>query len=521
MNSLCHAQSVPELVQLTASKHGARPAIIDGESTLSFQELHEYSRRVARALIAQGVDTGDRVAIWSPNIWEWVVAALGVQTIGAILVPLNTRFKGAEASWILNRCQAKVLFTLTDFLDIDYIGLLSNQQPPKGMRYVLMRGQNQSALVWDDFMAQADTVEDAALDKKIASLDGDTQLDLLFTSGTTGEPKGVCTAHRQNIQVYDTWSNSVGLTSTDRYLIVNPFFHSFGYKAGWLSAIIRACTIYPLAQFDTIQMLEMIQQHKISMLPGPPTIFQSILMYEHWQKYDISSLRLAVTGAASVPVNLIERMRTDLRFDSVLTAYGLTESTGVVTICKTDDSAERVAKTAGCAMPGVELRCVDTDNKDTPLGTPGELLVRGYNVMSGYYGDSEGTAKAIDSEGWLHTGDVAVMDEEGYIRITDRLKDIYICGGFNCYPAEIENFLCNMDGIFQVAVIGVDDERMGEVGCAFVVCDKKASLTEEAIIAWCRKQMANYKVPRSVVFKDALPVNASGKVLKTELRARG
>lgn len=512
------ARTIPELIRSSAELYTTRPAIVDGDEILSYEDLYHNARCAARALIAMGVHTGDRVAVWAPNVWEWVVAALGIQIAGGILVPLNTRFKGAEAMSILNRCQANLLFTVSGFLDINYLNMLIAQDLSEDMRYITLRGNAEGAQGWSDFMALGDSVSDDALDARVATINSETQLDLLFTSGTTGQPKGVNTVHGQNIQVYDMWSNTVGLDMEDKYLIVNPFFHSFGYKAGWLSAIIRGCTIYPLVQFDLERVLECIQVNKISMFPGPPAIYQSILKHPNWREYDISSLRLAVTGAASVPVDLIKRIQSDLGFERVVTAYGLTESCGTVTICRPGDSAERIAHTAGCAMPGVELRCVDTDANDVPVGEPGELLVRGYNVMRGYYKDPEATAQAIDDEGWLRTGDVAVMDAEGYIRITDRIKDIYISGGFNCYPAEIENMLCDMPGVIQVAVIGVPDERMGEVGRAFVVGDGSVLLTEDGVMAWCRENMANYKAPRSVVLVDNLPVNAAGKVLKTELR---
>jgi acyl-CoA synthetase (AMP-forming)/AMP-acid ligase II len=344
-------------------------------------------------------------------------------------------------------------------------------------------------------------------------------LDLMFTSGTTGNPKGVMTGHGQNIRAFDTWSRTVGLCADDNYLIINPFFHSFGYKAGWMAAIIRGARILPVASFDVDEVLRRIQFERVSMLPGPPTIYQSLLAHSERRNYDLSSLRLAVTGAALVPLDLIRRMRSELGFRTVLTAYGLTETCGVVTVSSVDDAPELIATSAGRAMPGVELRCVNNGGVAVPAGEPGEVQVRGYNVMQGYFDDPEATAEAISADGWLHTGDIGVMNEDGYLRITDRIKDMFIVGGFNCYPAEIENLLCSMEGVAQSAVIGVADERMGEVAKAFIVRRPGASLEADEVIAWCRRNMANYKVPRSVEFLDALPLNAAGKVLKTTLRA--
>jgi acyl-CoA synthetase (AMP-forming)/AMP-acid ligase II len=326
--------------------------------------------------------------------------------------------------------------------------------------------------------------------------------------------------HAQSLKVFDVWSDVVGLREGDRYLIVNPFFHTFGYKAGWLSCILRGATAIPHAVFDVGEVLKRVESERISVLPGPPTLYQSILAHPDRPKYDLSSLRLAVTGAAAVPVEMIHRMRDELGFETIVTAYGLTECTGMVSICRPDDDPEIVATTSGRAIPDVEVRCIDPDGAPVPAGEPGEVVVRGYNVMKGYYEDASETRATIDEDGWLHTGDIAVMDAQGNLRITDRIKDMYIAGGFNCYPAEIENLMFAHPDIAQVAVIGIPDERMGEVGMAFVVPVAGKALDSDAIIAWCRDQMSNYKVPRRVSVVDELPVNASGKVMKFVLRER-
>jgi acyl-CoA synthetase (AMP-forming)/AMP-acid ligase II len=318
--------------------------------------------------------------------------------------------------------------------------------------------------------------------------------------------------------VFRTWSEVVGLKRGDRYLGVNPFFHSFGYKAGWLACLLQGATLYPLAVFDAGRALETIEHERISVLPGPPTLYQGLLAHESLGRRDLSSLRLAVTGAASVPPVLITRMRQELRFKSVLTAYGLTESTGVVTVCPHDADDETVATRCGVAIPGVEVRCADASGRSVPTGEPGEVLVRGYNVMRGYFEDARATAAAIDPEGWLHTGDVGVLDERGYLRITDRMKDVFIVGGFNCYPAEIEKLLCEHPAVSQAAVIGVPDERLGEVGKAYVVLRPQAQASAESLLLWARENMANYKVPRSLHIIAQLPVNAAGKVQKFALR---
>ena len=274
----------------------------------------------------------------------------------------------------------------------------------------------------------------------------------------------------------------------------------------------------PQPVFDVDEVLSRVASDRVSMLPGPPAIYQSILAHPSLADYDISNLRLAVTGAAAVPVELVHRMRDELGFETIVTGYGLTETCGTATMCRHDDDPETIATTSGRAMEGIEVRCVDADGVEVPRGEPGEVVVRGYNLMRGYFDDDTATRETIDLEGWLHTGDVAVMDERGYLRITDRIKDMFIMGGFNCYPAEIESALFEMSGIAAAAVIGVPDERMGEVGMAFVVLEAGAALDEAAIIAWSRENMANYKVPRRVQVLEELPMNASGKVTKFSLR---
>jgi acyl-CoA synthetase (AMP-forming)/AMP-acid ligase II len=266
--------------------------------------------------------------------------------------------------------------------------------------------------------------------------------------------------------------------------------------------------------------VDLVARERATVLPGPPTLYQAMLHHPRRADADLSSLRLAVTGAAAVPTSLVERMRADLGFTTVVTAYGLTESTGMVTICRPDDDAETIATTSGRAIPGVEVRVVDDAGREVTRGEPGEIVCRGHNVMQGYFEDPEATAEAIDADGWLHTGDIGTMDERGYVRITDRKKDMFIVGGFNAYPAEIEDLLLSHPDIAQVAVVGVPDERLGEVGVAYVVPAPGTDPSPDDIMAWARATMANYKVPRRVVVVDALPLNASGKVLKYQLRQR-
>jgi acyl-CoA synthetase (AMP-forming)/AMP-acid ligase II len=514
------ARSIPDLVNRAGQQFPDRSAIEDGETRIGYAELAEAMHGACRAFLAVGVEPGDRVAIWAPNQWEWIVAAVGLQAAGAVLVPLNTRFKAAEAGYVLRKSRARVLCSVGEFLGTNYLESLSDEALPDLEAKVTLRGQAKGALPWPAFLQGGRNVSEETARARVDAVGPDDLSDILFTSGTTGKPKGVMTTHGQTLRVFEVWSEVAGLREGDRYLIVNPFFHSFGYKAGWLASIQRGATVLPHAVFDVPAVLERVQRERVSVLPGPPTLYQSILAHPERGRFDLGSLRVAVTGAAAVPVEMIRRMKDELGFEIVLTAYGLTETCGMVSMCRRDDPPETIATTSGRAIPGVEVRCIDADGKELPRGEAGEVVVRGYNTMLGYFEDPEATAQTIDPEGWLHTGDVAVMDEQGYLRITDRIKDMFITGGFNCYPAEIENLMFRHDQIAQAAVIGVPDERQGEVGMAFVVPVPGAELTPESVIGWCREHMANYKVPRRVEIVDALPTNASGKVTKFVLRER-
>ncbi len=521
--------TIPRLVRSSASRFPTREAIVDVDAgiTLTFPQLAAAAHDAARAFLAHGIEPGDRVAVWAPNAWEWVVAAIGAQSTGAVLVPLSTRFKGREAAYILGRARVRALLTVRGFLDTDYVALLRDavdvaEELPDLETIVVLRGDAPAdTITWDDFIARGDVVTSEEAEDRALAVEPDTLSDTMFTSGTTGNPKGVMCTHAQTLRAYRDWSEVVGLREGDRHLIVNPFFHPFGYKAGWLSALMMGATNLPHAVFDASAVLERIPRDRISMLPGPPTLYQTILNHPDRDRHDLSSLRLSVTGAAAIPVELILRMRKELTFETIITGYGLTESCGIATMCRYDDDPETIATTSGRAIPGVEVRVVDKEGSEVARGEPGEVVIRGYNVMQGYLDDPEETAATVDADAWLHTGDVGVMDERGYLRITDRTKDMFIVGGFNAYPAEIENLMLRHDAIAQVAVVGVPDDRMGEVGMAFVMLRPGASATPEEIIQWCRDEMANYKVPRRVALVDELPLNATGKVLKYQLREQG
>ncbi len=525
-------QTTPALLAQVASRYGDDPGVVDGDVALTWAQLAGRAAELARAVAAHGIEAGDRVAIWAPNCWEWVVAVLGLHSAGAVLVPINTRYRGEEAAHLLERSQARLLFTVGEFLGTDYLALLGDRRPAVTDTVVVLRsdadtndlttGETQGGAVLDlaMFLGRAGEVADAEIDARIAALDGDSPSDILFTSGTTGQPKGAVCTHGQVVRAYAAWANVVGLTHDDRYLVVSPFFHAFGYKAGIIAAMTVGSPIYPEPVFDVNKVMERVAAEQISMLPGPPTLYQSMLNHPDLDTEALAGLRLAVTGAASVPVELIEAMGDTLGFETVITGYGLTEACGIATMCRDGDDPMTIATTSGRAIPGVEVVTFDEAGNPTAAGVPGEVRIRGYNVMVGYLDDPEATAETIDADGWLATGDIGVLDADGNLAITDRLKDMFIVGGFNAYPAEIERQLLLHPDVAQAAVIGVPDGRLGEVGYAFVVPTAGVSIDGAAIIAWCREHLANFKVPRYVESIDELPFNAGGKVMKFQLRDR-
>ena len=478
-------ETIPEMVLSTADRFGDAEAIVDGDLRLTFTELTGRVRTAAGAYKEAGVKKGDRVAIWAPNSAEWIIAAFGLLTAGGVLVPVNTRFKHEEAGDIVRRSGAKLVLIQEGFLGLD-------------------------------FTATATAAPDTPfIDLKSGFLDSGTPTecevgkddiaDIIFTSGTTGRPKGVMMPHSATLRLFAEWCDLAGTREGDRYLIVNPFFHMFGYKAGCIASMIRGMTVIPVPVFDIGSVLELVEREKVTVLPGPPTLYHSLLAAKADGKHDLSTLRVAVTGAADIPVELIRRIRNELPFQSIMTGYGLTEA-GTVTASRPGDSFEDIATTVGTPCEGFELR----------IAADGEVLARGYAVMRGYLDDPAATKEAIDPDGWLHTGDLGTIDGRGHLKIVGRKKDMFIVGGFNAYPAEIEGFLMEHPAVAQAAVIGVPDERLGQVGKAFVVT--RSPVTADELIAWSKTRMAGFKVPRYVAFLDALPLNATGKVMKDQLR---
>ena len=529
-------QTLPGVLRAAAERFGSREAVVDGAVTLTFGGLLDAVRDTARGYLALGLEPGERVALWAPNSWQWEVAALAVSYAGGTLVPLNTRYTGHEAADVIRRTHTRFVVLADGFLgrrQYDELVAAAAEHGQEGSPVpglpdttdILRIRYPESADVFLGGVTDFDSlprlgaeVPAADAEERADAVSPDEVADILFTSGTTGVSKGACSAHRQTVAVARVWGELGELTPQDRYLVVNPFFHSFGYKAGIVVGLLFGAAVVPQPVFDVKRMLDLVEQQRITVLPGAPAVYHSLLESPYRVDADLSSLRLAVTGAAVVPVALVERMQTELSFDSVLTAFGMTECV-VATMCRVGDDATLVANSCGPAVPGVELRIARPGtHEELPTGEEGELLLRGDTVMLGYLDDPDATAEAVDAEGWLHTGDIGRVDEHGYLKVTDRLKDMYICGGFNVYPAEVEQELARLKGVVESAVVGVPDDRLGEVGKAFVVRRPGSSVTSGDVLVHLRERLANFKVPREVEFVDVLPRNLAGKVLKRDLR---
>ena len=530
MESIPAWGTVPRMLRATAEARPGTVICADGDMRLTQRDLREFAARVARALLALGVRKGDRVAVWAPNTWEWVVTAFGIWDVGAIAVPLSTRGKGIETAELLRRTGSAVLFASEGFLGRSFVDMLGEVTGPAhghlpfaqlpDLRQVVLLGaprRGTGLLSWSAFLAAGEDTDAARAEEAALGVSPGDPIEILSTSGTTGTPKGVVLDGAQVLRAYWDWAEVIGLGPADRYPIVSPFAHGFGINAGLLVCVQRGATMVPVPVFNPDDAFDLIERKRLSVLAGPPSLFSRMMARPDFAERDLSSLRVAVVGAAAVPTELVRAMHAAMGFEQVVNAYGLIEGS-VVSMTRAGDPPEVIAASAGRAMPGVEVRIAGDDERPLPAGERGEILVRGYGVMRGYWNAPELTAAAVSGDGWLRTGDVGVLDEAGNLSIVDRKKEMFICDGFNAYPAEIENLLLRNEALAQVAVVAVPDDVHGEVAWGYAVPAEGAGTDTEAVLAWAKHAMSNYKVPRRIVFVPELPVTQNGKVDKARLR---
>jgi acyl-CoA synthetase (AMP-forming)/AMP-acid ligase II len=515
--------TIPGLLERRCAEHRDRTALVaESGERVTYGDLLERVRVAARALLHLGVEPGARVALWAPNSVEWVVTSLATAFAGAELVPLNTRWHVHEVLDLVVRSRCAVWFVPDEFLGAPMAAsAVSAADGVWDGALVAFGAAAPTALqAWDGLLARGDLPGDGVLDGRMRAASPDAVSHVQFTSGTTGRPKGARLRHAAMVSTTAAWAAIVGLTSADRYPVVSPMSHIGGHKTGTLASLTAGAASFPVARFDARVLLELVHAESATVLQGPPTVFAALLDQVDAGFRAPETLRVAVTGSAVIPPALLRRMVGTLGVRNVHAGYGLTETTGVCTITRADDPLDLVAESSGRPIAGVEIRIVDPGGQAVPSGTRGEILVRGPGTMAGYLDDDDATREIVSADGWLSTGDVGWVDDIGNLRIVDRLKDMIIVGGFNTSPAEIERALEDHALVAQSAVVGMADDRLGEVPCAFVVTVAGADLDESALLAWAEGRLAGYKVPRRVEFVEELPLTAVGKVDKSQLSGK-
>ena len=494
--------TVPGVLAAAAHQWPEAPALADGDARSTFAALADRVAREAAALVAAGLPAGARVALWGPNSADWAAANLAVLAAGGTVVPVSTRATAPEVAAVLERSGAVLALTASEFLGRRYADEV------RSMGTVIVR-ELDAATPASDASARAE------VQRRTDALTGDSISHVQFTSGTTGRPKGVMLRHGAMVATTRAWVSVVGLRAGDVFPVVSPCSHIAGHKTGLLSCLVAGATAMPLATFDAELLVHLVDHEGATFLQAAPTVFHDVVEFVRERGRGIPELRTAVTGAAVIPPQLVRDLHELAGIGTVLAGYGLTETTGVLTVTSPDDPVDAVVTTCGRPVPGVELRLLDAEGVEVAAGERGEVVVRGPSVMAGYLDDPEATAEVL-RDGWLHTGDVGELDPAGRLRIVDRLKDMVVVGGFNVFPAEVEHVLLEHDAVAQVAVVGEPDARLGEVVVAHVVL--RAPAGDEELAAHCRAELAGYKVPRRFVRHDELPRNTTGKVMKAALK---
>jgi fatty-acyl-CoA synthase len=532
-------RTVSQALDKCVAAHGSRDAAIfaaDG-ATLSWYDLQRRSDEVAAALLALGIRRGNRVGIWAPNRVEWLLAQFGTARIGAILVNINPAYRGSELEYALNKVRCRALIMARSLKASDYLGILKGLAPELDrpgaepllqsrrlphLKHVIVLGDGAvpvRAQKFSDFIRHAGPAHKARLAGLSAELDPDDAINIQFTSGTTGSPKGATLSHFNIVNNARYCADAMAFTPGDRLCIPVPLYHCFGMVLGVLSCVASGATmVFPGESFDAGQTLEAIERHRCTAVHGVPTMFIAMLAHPSLAARDVNSLRTGIMAGAPCPVETMRRVISELHLSQVTIAYGMTETSPISFQSGVDDPLERRVSTVGRIHPHVEVKIVDAQGRIVPVGQSGELCTRGYSVMRGYWEDDERTREAIDTSGWMHTGDLATIDAEGYCNIVGRVKDMLIRGGENVYPREIEEFLLRHPAVQEVQVFGVADARYGEEICAWIVLEAGQAASSEELTSFCQGQIAHYKVPRHIRFVSGFPLTATGKPQKFLMR---
>ncbi|SFA43637.1 fatty-acyl-CoA synthase [Parageobacillus thermantarcticus] len=529
--------TVGKLLEEKAKLHPDHEAVVyaDRGLRMTYKQFDDYCRLVARGFMGLGIEKGEHVAIWATNVPEWLACQFATGKMGAVLVTVNTNYRAAELEYLLKQSDSTTLLLIERYRDSSYIDILYEIAPelreckpgqlqakrlPK-LKNVIVIGDKRypGAYTWNDILALAQDVTEEQLDEQMNSLDPHDVINMQYTSGTTGFPKGVMLTHNNIVNNAYNIAQCMKLTKEDRLCIPVPFFHCFGCVLGTLACVSVGATMVPIQEFHPKQVLQTVQDEKCTALHGVPTMFIAELNDPDFEKYDLSSLRTGIMAGSPCPIEVMKAVIEKMGAREITIAYGQTESSPVITQTRTDDPIHLRVETVGRALPNVEVKIVDpSTNEEVPPGVQGELCTRGYHVMKGYYNNPEATKEVIDEDGWLHTGDLAVMDENGYCRITGRLKDMIIRGGENIYPREIEEFLYKHPKILDVQVVGVPDEKYGEEVMAWIILKDGETATADEIREFCRGKISRHKIPRYIEFTNSFPMTASGKIQKFKLR---
>ncbi|MGP9038181.1 AMP-binding protein [Bacillus stercoris] len=538
MAELIHS-TIGRLLEQTAEAHPHRDAVVypDRNIRYTYAQFDSLCRQTAKGLMRMGIGKGDHVAIWASNIPEWLAVQFATAKIGAVLVTVNTNYQAHELDYLLKQSDAAALIIMDSYRGTSYPDIVNSLIPElqeakpgqlKSERYPFLKtliyiGNKRlpGLYQWDDIEILAKTVTDAELEARMNSLDKDDVINMQYTSGTTGFPKGVMLTHFNVINNAANIAECMALSAQDRMCIPVPFFHCFGCVLGVLACVSVGAAMIPVPEFDPVTVLKTVEKEKCTALHGVPTMFIAELHHPDFDAYDLSTLRTGIMAGSPCPSEVMKAVIERMGMKDITIAYGQTEASPVITQTRANDSFIRRVETTGRALPHTEVKIVEPGTcQEVQRGVQGELCTRGYHVMKGYYKDKEATRKAINHDGWLCTGDLAVMDEDGYCRITGRLKDMLIRGGENIYPREIEEFLYRHPAVLDVQVVGVPDAKFGEEAAAWIKLKDGKSVSSDELKAYCKGKIARHKIPRYVIFTDDYPMTASGKIQKYKLREK-